>query len=264
MGEKGFGGKRFDGKRFVITDDNAGEYILKMGAFVRDIVTQARRKGVVLGMSGGIDCSVVARLCQEAGVYVKLLMLPDDDNMKMSSSHRDALALIDGFGFDYEVCDIGKACRAVESELGSLSDLSRMNIRPRMRMIVLYAAAQSVSCFVIGTGNLDERLLGYFTKWGDGASDLNPLGLLTKGEVRILARYLGVPKAIVDKPASAGLFEGQTDEEELGISYDLMDAFILKGTSGNAEVDGKIEQRIEMSRHKLEPIRVFGECCSLC
>ncbi|MCL1789772.1 MAG: NAD(+) synthase [Peptococcaceae bacterium] len=252
MNEKGY-----DEKKFVITEDTANEHIRSIGGFVRDIVTGARRKGVVLGMSGGIDCSVVARLCQEAGVYVKLFMLPDEDNMKKGSSHRDALALIDKFGFDYEVRDIGTACRAVEDELGLLNDLSRLNIRPRMRMMMLYAVAQNESCFVIGTGNLDERLLGYFTKWGDGASDLNPLGLLTKGEVRILARHLGVPTAIVDKPASAGLFEGQTDEDELGISYDQMDAFILRGTSGSVEADSRIMARMAMSRHKLEPIRVY-------
>jgi NAD+ synthase len=246
-------------KTFIITEKNADDYIQRMGAFIRDVVTGARRKGVVLGMSGGIDCSVVARLCQVAGVHVKLLLLPDEDDMKKTASHRDAMALIDQFGFSYEVCDIGEACRAVEDRFEALEKLSRINIRPRMRMIVLYAMAQNESLFVIGTGNLAERLLGYFTKWGDGASDLNPLGMLTKGEVRILAQLLGVPETIIHKPASAGLFEGQTEEAELGITYAQMDAYILKGSSGSPEADARIEARMAMSRHKLEPIRVFGE-----
>lgn len=177
--------KEISEKDFIVTDSNAQEYIVKIGEFIRDAVTSANRKGVVLGMSGGIDCSVVARLCQEAGVFVKLLLLPDDDNMKKSMSQRDAMALIDRFGFAYDICDIGEACRAVEKHFDTLKELSQINIRPRMRMIVLYTAAQNDSLFVIGTGNLDERLLGYFTKWGDGACDLNPLGMMTKGEVRI-------------------------------------------------------------------------------
>ncbi|MCL1919274.1 MAG: NAD(+) synthase [Peptococcaceae bacterium] len=245
-------------KSFVITEENADEYIQKIGAFIRDVVAGARRRGVVLGMSGGIDCSVVARLCQVAGVPVKLLLMPDGEDMRKTTSHRDAMELIDKFGFLYEVCDIGEACRAVENHFDALEMLSGINIRPRMRMIVLYAMAQNDSLFVIGTGNLAERLLGYFTKWGDGANDLNPLGMVTKGEVRILAKHLGVPEAIMYKPASAGLFEGQTDEEELGITYAQMDDYILRGSSGSAEADARIEARMAMSRHKLEPIRIFG------
>jgi NAD+ synthase len=244
-------------KKFVITEENAAEYIQRMGEFIRNAVEGAHRQGVVLGMSGGIDCSVVARLCQEAGVYVKLLLLPDNSDMTKTSSHRDAMELIEKFDFPYEIYDIGEACRAVDGNFDEMRELSQMNVRPRMRMIFLYTAAQNESLFVIGTSNLDERLLGYFTKWGDGASDLNPLGMLTKGEIRLLARHLDLPEGIISKPASAGLFEGQTDEDDLGVTYAQMDAYILEGTSGSPDADQIIQHRIAMSRHKLEPIRIF-------
>jgi len=111
---------------------------------------------------------------------------------------------------------------------------------------------------VIGTGNLAERTVGYFTKWGDGACDLNPLAMLTKQEVRTLARFLEVPDCIIAKQPSAGLWEGQTDEDELGMTYQQIDAYIINGTSGNPETDRKIEDRIAMSAHKLAPIPIFS------
>lgn len=112
---------------------------------------------------------------------------------------------------------------------------------------------------VIGTGNLSERTVGYFTKWGDGACDINPMGMLTKREVYILAKYLQVPECIINKKPSAGLWEGQTDEEELGIKYEQIDEFILKGTSGNEEVDKVIKIKNERAMHKLKQIPIFNK-----
>ncbi len=111
---------------------------------------------------------------------------------------------------------------------------------------------------VIGTGNLSERTVGYFTKWGDGANDLNPLGMLTKKEVYILAKYLGVPESIINKKPSADLWEGQTDEEELGISYSQIDEYILNGTSGDKNVDEIIKLKHKITMHKLKPIPIFN------
>jgi NAD+ synthase len=126
-------------------------------------------------------------------------------------------------------------------------------------MTILYAIAQTARRFVMGTSNLSERILGYFTKWGDGASDLNPLGTLVKSEVRILARALGIPKEIIEKAPSADLFEGQTDESDLGVSYAEIDAFALTGSSGSPAADKKIKARMEMSLHKNSPIPLFTE-----
>ena len=244
-------------KDFIITEENAKEYIERIGMFIKSRVEGANRTGVVLGMSGGIDCSVVARLCQEAGVNVTLLLMPDGTDMERSKSMQDAMELIEKFGFTYSILDIAESCKAIENLFEEMASLSKINIRPRVRMTLLYTTAQNAGAFVIGTGNLDERLVGYFTKWGDGASDLNPLGMLTKGEVRILAKHLGVPDCIVNKAPSAGLYEGQTDEKELGFTYRQIDGYILTGTSGDLEVDKKLEKRIRMSEHKLVPIPIF-------
>jgi len=264
-------------KTFFINERNVAGYAGEIAAWIKGIVTQAHRKGVVLGMSGGLDCSVVARLCQVAGVDVHLVLMPYGDDMKNTKSMTHAMELIDKFNFPYHVFDIKPAvdaltipvsgdetCRDVTCYVstqtsGMQLQLSRSNIRPRVRMTYLYQFAQLNSRFVIGTGNLSERTVGYFTKWGDGVSDLNPLGNLTKQEVYTLARYLEVPDSIIDKKPSAGLWEGQTDEDELGMTYAQIDAYILNGTSGNPETDNMIKKRITMSAHKHAEIPIFSK-----
>jgi len=252
-------------KSFLIDDNNVADYAAKIAAWIRERVEQAHRKGVVLGMSGGVDCSVVARLCQLAGVDVHLVMMPYGDDMKSAQSGEHSMALIEKFHFPCHVFDIQPAVDALtiaadssycETD-GTNLELSRVNLRPRVRMAYLYQLAQLDDRFVIGTGNLSERTVGYFTKWGDGACDLNPLAMLTKREVYALARYLEIPSCIISKPPSAGLWDGQTDEDELGMTYAQIDAYIIDGTSGNTETDRKIEERTAMSEHKRARIPAF-------
>ena len=253
-------------KTFFINEKNVAEYAEKIAAWIKEKVGQAQRKGVVLGMSGGIDCSVVARLCQIGEVDVHLVLMPYDNDMKNTQSSSHAMILIEKFNFSYHIFDIKPAVDAltipVDSPYCESSPANRelgcANIRPRMRMTYLYQLAQLNSRFVIGTGNLSERTVGYFTKWGDGACDLNPLGMLTKQEVYTLARYLKVPACIIDKKPSAGLWEGQTDEDELGMTYRQIDDYIINGTSGNPKTDRKIEERIAMSAHKHAQIPLFS------
>ncbi len=252
-------------KSFVINEQNVATYAEKIAAWIHKIITQAHRKGVVLGMSGGIDCCVTARLCQLAKVDIHLVLMPYGEDMTHTKNHDHAMELIEKFHIPYHIFDIQPAVDALtipnDSSLCQTSktnlELSRANIRPRVRMTYLYQLAQLDGRFVIGTGNLAERTVGYFTKWGDGACDLNPLAMLTKKEVYILARYLQVPSCIIDKKPSAGLWEGQTDEAELGMTYDQIDAYILNDTSGTPEVDSLIRQRIAMSAHKFNQIPVF-------
>lgn len=252
-------------KSFIINEENVASYAGRIAAWIREKVNQAHRKGVVLGMSGGIDCCVVARLCQLAEVDVLLVLMPYGDDMKNTSSMDHAMELIEKFNFPYRTFNIKPAVDALlvlesesfpEAEKYNLA-LSWANVRPRVRMTYLYQLAQFDSRFVIGTGNYAERTVGYFTKWGDGACDLNPLAMLTKKEVYILARYLQVPDSIIDKKPSAGLWEGQTDEDELGMSYDQIDAYALRGTSGNPEIDSLIQKRMILSEHKFKKIPVF-------
>lgn len=254
-------------KPFVINDDNVSHYATKIATWIAQQVNTAKRKGVVLGMSGGIDCSVVACLCQLAKVDTHLVMMPYGNDMSNTRSSQHALELIQKFNFAHHTFDIQLAVDALtitnttflaQAETVNQA-LSQANIRPRVRMTYLYQLAQLGSRFVIGTGNMAERTVGYFTKWGDGAADLNPLGMLTKQEVYLLATYLGVPDSIINKKPSAGLWEGQTDEEELGMTYSQIDAFILTGTSGDKNVDILIQHRIAMSVHKFSPVPIFND-----
>lgn len=252
-------------KSFVINDANVSQYVDKIAEWISLKVKSANRQGVVLGMSGGIDCSVVACLCAHAHVDTQLVLMPYGKDMENTLSFQHAMELIEKFDFKYSVFDIQPAADAIAMNSNDMfvgvseqsRALSLANIRPRVRMTYLYQLAQLGSRFVIGTSNLAERTVGYFTKWGDGASDLNPLGMLSKQEVYTLARYLGVPDSIILKKPSAGLWVGQTDEDELGMTYDQIDSFILKGTSGDSNIDEQIRHRIKISAHKFASIPIY-------
>lgn len=246
-------------KNFYITDDNVEEHVLGIAGFIKRQQELSRRKGYVIGMSGGIDCAVVARLCQIADVDTLLVLLPDGDEMETSKSRDHSYELINKFGFDHKEFSIGGITSAVHKTL-AMYDLQRLpveNIPPRIRMTVLYTIAQQIGFGVAGTGNFSERLTGYFTKWGDGASDMDPLGLLTKAEVYTLARYLDIPESIINKAPSAGLYGDVTDEDDLGFTYDQLESFIMNGSSGSYNTDTKILHRIEISQHKINPIPMY-------
>lgn len=255
-------------KNFVITEENVSQYANEIGAWIKDAVKNAKANGVVLGMSSGVDCSTVARLCQNAGVNTHLILMPYGDDMSKSQNYSDAMELINKFKFDYHIFDIKPAVDSIqissESELIKNAtqinvELSKANIRPRVRMTYLYQYAQINNLLVIGTGNLSECTVGYFTKWGDGACDINPMRMITKREVYILAKYLQVPDCIINKKPSAGLWEGQTDEDELGIKYEQIDEFILNGTSGDEKTDNLIKMKNERAMHKLNQIPIFNK-----
>jgi NAD+ synthase len=244
-------------KFFLITEQNVASYAVQIAAWIS---AKVNSKGVVLGMSGGVDCSVVALLCQLAGVDVHLVLMPYGDDMRNTKSYDHTMTLIEKFNFPYHIFDIKPAVDALTlpNDGSENSAISCANLRPRVRMTCLYQFAQLTGRLVIGTGNLSERTVGYFTKWGDGACDLNPLAMLTKQEVYTLARYLNVPPCIIEKKPSAGLWDGQTDEDELGMTYAQIDAYLLEGTSGVSEIDRKIEARQTASAHKHAPIPTFN------
>ncbi|MDR2233514.1 MAG: NAD(+) synthase [Tannerella sp.] len=250
-----------DKKTFLITTDNVAFYAADMGRWIGEKVRNAGMKGVIFGMSGGVDCSVVARLCQLGEVDLQLVLMPYGDDMERTQSLGHAMELIDRFAMAYHVFDIKSAVDALTSNRFAADEatvaLSHANLRPRVRMAYLYQLAQMSGRFVCGTGNLSERTVGYFTKWGDGGCDINPLAMLTKQEVYVLAHYLDLPDSIIRKQPSAGLWAGQTDEAEMGITYREIDAFILDGTSGNSTVDEKIRRMIARSAHKFEPIPAY-------
>ncbi|HAA89678.1 MAG: NH(3)-dependent NAD(+) synthetase [Thermoanaerobacterales bacterium 50_218] len=235
-------------------------------AWIRQKVFEAGAKGVVFGLSGGLDSAVVAALCKRAFPESTLaLILPCYSS---EQDLHDAQLVVNSFGLDYKVISLDGVYDQLLKALGvsrenAVNPTYRMalaNLKPRLRMTVLYYYANINNYLVVGTGNRSELTVGYFTKYGDGGVDLLPLGNLVKGQVRSLARYLGVPEKIIEKPPSAGLWQNQTDEGELGFSYQVLDDYILYGKAP-PEVKAKIERMHRNSEHKRKtpPIPVFGE-----
>ncbi|MEW5937301.1 MAG: NAD+ synthase [Candidatus Thermoplasmatota archaeon] len=203
---------------------DTGQIIVR---FIKDYVEEAGAEGAAIGLSGGLDSAVVAALAVHAlgdervlGVHMPLEALEDAD-------YRDARALATALGIDLRVMPIGEAVRAIATIAGGEDKGGMGNIQARTRMIILYHIAREQHRLVLGTGNKSELLTGYFTKWGDGGTDLLPIGDLYKTQVRALARVLKIPSSIVEKVPSAGLWPGQTDEGELGISYEMLDRILL-------------------------------------
>lgn len=228
--------------------------------WLKEKVAGAGARGVVFGMSGGIDSSVVAVLCRRAfpdsvlGVLIPCHSIPED----MEHAHLVA----DKFGIPTETVTIDGVYDALVSVLpggehpGSQPAVS--NLKPRLRMATLYYFANRLGYLVVGSSNRCELGVGYFSKYGDGGVDVMPLGRLVKSQVRDLARHLGIPREIIDKPPSAGLWAGQTDEQEMGLTYDQLDAYFTTGEAPEA-VRRKIEDRVARHAHKraVPPIPPF-------
>jgi len=200
------------------------KYALITDYLVRFIGAEVRKTGlkkVVLGLSGGIDSAVVAVLAHRA-FGDDLLCVKMPSHYSSQSSLDDADELVNKFGMRATVCDISLLLKAYENE--NMSNLRKGNFSARMRMATLFDLSADEGALVLGTSNKSELMLGYGTIFGDLASAINPLGDLYKSEVFELARYLGVPAATIEKPPSADLWEGQSDEEDLGYTYVVLDA----------------------------------------
>jgi len=242
----------------------------RIAAWLRDRATEARASGFILGMSGGIDSAVVARLCQLAmpgrvlGVIMPCHSNADDelDAMLAAESSELPVVRVDLAGaYDALALDVTAVMSAGRGH-GFTPDAARTrlalaNVKPRLRMTTLYTIGTSLNLLVTGTGNKSEITIGYYTKYGDGGVDLLPIGALVKSEVRALAIELGVPARIMDKPPSAGLWTGQTDESEMGFTYEELERFI-QGDAGTLAPDtvARIERLVGASHHKraLPPI----------
>jgi len=226
------------------------ELFTKLSNWLWDEVTSGGGKGVVFGLSGGIDSAVTAYICKNAFPENSLgLIIPCYSN---KADMEDAKSLAKEIGLKYETVDMDLTYNTILDELGEMRDdrdMSLANIKPRLRMTVSYYFANTLNYFVIGTGNRSEITLGYFTKYGDGGCDLLPIGNLTKRKIYSLARSLKVSEKIIDKPPSAGLWKGQTDERELGITYEEIDNYI-EGKTVSSDVKQKIEDLIRKSEHK--------------
>ncbi len=224
--------------------------------WMRLAVGSAGAEGLVLGLSGGVDSAAVLALSAMA-VGPRRVMAVHMPCGSSPGDASDASLAAEAFGVGMTTVRLDGVFGEMISACG-LSGASRLtlaNIRPRLRMTVLYAF--STGRLVVGTGNLSEILVGYSTKWGDSAADIAPLAGLYKDEVVELARVLGVPGRILGKAPSAGLWEGQTDEGEMGVTYDEIRSFFEAPGSLAAEAAGRIAAMHGRSRHKREPIPSF-------
>lgn len=237
--------------------------------WLRQQLTVAGARGFVVGLSGGVDSAVVARLCQIAapGKVVGVIMPCHSDPRDES----DARVLSDRFGIPAPLVDLAPAYdRLVEDVRAAIADLppdirpgppadaadirARVplaNIKPRLRMTTLYFVANALNYMVAGTGNRSELMIGYFTKHGDGGVDVLPIAGLLKSHVRAIARELEIPDSIVDKAPSAGLWLGQTDEAEMGFTYADLENYLTAGPESVAPALAlRIERLVRVSEHK--------------
>ncbi|NJE11087.1 NAD+ synthase [Thermococcus sp. MAR1] len=226
-----------------------GAAVERIKEFIREKVEGAGVDGVVVGISGGIDSATVAYLAVRALGKDKVLglIMPYYEN----SDLEDARLVCESLGIEYKVVNIKPIVDEFERAVGRLDTKSRGNIMARTRMVLLYAHANAMNRLVLGTSNRSEFLTGYFTKWGDGASDYAPLINLYKTEVWEIAKLLGVPERIITKKPSAGLWGGQTDEDELGISYRLLDEILWRMVDLGMEKD-EIARELGISIERVE------------
>lgn len=191
--------------------------------FISDQIAKAGAKGAVLGLSGGIDSALSAYLSVEALGAQNVLAVRMPYRTSSESSMTDAEAVIADLGIPSITVPITDMADALIHQFPDMSDIRRGNIMARMRMVVLYDQSAARGLLPMGTSNKTEFLLGYSTIYGDSGVALQPIADLYKAQVRQIARDIGVPKQIIDKPPSADLWEGQTDEGELGFTYNDVD-----------------------------------------
>lgn len=229
--------------------------------FIRKQVEGAKAKGVVVGISGGIDSAVVAALAMRAlgSDQVLGVWMPANSHPQHAE---DAKLLAANLGLKLITVNLDTTSDVILEAIGQglvqghkitsqqdLSVLTKGNTKARLRMTTLYAIAGQLGYLVAGTCNRTEIHLGYETKGGDQICDFNPVSSLVKGQIRIMAKELGVPQRIIEKAPSADLWEGQTDEDEMGFTYEQVDSFLLTGV-GDTSVKDKVQEMHQKSQHK--------------
>ena len=233
----------------------------KRVAFIRDLVKKAGAKGIVFGNSGGKDSALVGILCKAACENTVGIMMPCESKRNFGMDMEDGGELAAQFGIESRTIDLTEQKQAAVRALSTITELNQQaltNINPRLRMLTVYAGAAAENRLVAGTGNRSEAYMGYFTKWGDGAYDFNPIADLTVTEIYEFLRYLNAPQSIIDKAPSAGLFEGQTDEQEMGVTYAAIDRYLITGEA--SEHDKAIIDRYHArSEHKRTGAAVYHE-----
>lgn len=224
--------------------------------WIREQVRKTGMNGVVVGLSGGLDSTVTAILCRKAmGEMMLAAVMPCHG---APEDEQDANLVASKFGIPTIRIDLGGAFDTLKDILPEAGGMAVANLKPRLRMIALYYLANDRGYLVVGTGNRSEYEVGYTTKYGDSGADIFPLIGIYKTDLREIATELGVPARIVEKPPSAGLWEGQTDEEEMGISYDDLDRILKDLKAGrepraDKQLVERVKEMIATSEHKRVP-----------
>jgi len=228
--------------------------------FIQTIIKSAKADGIIFGNSGGKDCALVGILCKLACENTVGVIMPCGSRQNYEADKTDAEAIAQQFGIAARHIDLSDIKNELSRLIGNetqLSDSAIANMAPRLRMTTLYTIAASENRLVAGTGNRSEIYMGYFTKWGDGAYDFNPIADLTVTEIYEFLRFLNAPDFLITKAPSGGLFDGQTDEGEMGITYRSIDGFLLTNTVN--EHDKAIMERFHKSSgHKRKMPAMYG------
>ena len=227
--------------------------------FIKNLISSSGSAGIVFGNSGGKDSALVGILCKAACDNTLGVIMPCASKRNFGLDADDGRALAEQYGIETRLIDLTDVREKEMEELGKITALNNAaitNIAPRLRMTTLYAIGASENRLVAGTGNRSEQYMGYFTKWGDGGCDFNPIADLTATEVFEFLEYLNAPRCIIDKAPSAGLFDGQTDEQEMGVTYKAIDDYILYGEVSEKD-KAVIDRYHSRSEHKRNPIPTY-------
>ncbi len=236
---------------------NLQNIIVQCEKWLCEKVHEAHSSGIVLGLSGGIDSSVLAALGGEALGREKVLgiIMPCHS---IDEDEQDARLLASELDINFMRVDLTNTFDSLIISFGiELSPLARSNLKARLRMATLYAVAQTANFLVCGTSNRSEYETGYFTKYGDSGVDLMPLAGFLKREIREMAKILHVPEKIITKAPSAGLYKGQTDEDDMGFSYEVLDEYLATGHINDDKARDRIDAMHTRSEHKRKPIPIF-------
>lgn len=227
--------------------------IARVEDFLARVQSEIGFNKAIIGLSGGIDSSLTATLANRvlSDKNMEVVFLPEATTPERDRS--DVSRLAEEHDIDVREIAIDDLVSVFKKKLGGMTELTEANLKARIRMVVLYALANRSGGLVLGTGNLSEWLLGYFTKHGDGAADIAPLTHLYKTEINIMAGYLELPETIISKPPSAGLWEGQTDEEELGGSYEEIDKVLYLKHDKNYTVK-EVKETLHLNPNFVEGI----------
>ena len=254
-----------------ITKKDFGTIQEKIGTFLVEEIRERKSQGVIFGLSGGIDSAVIAMLCAKFVREKSLALIMPDSKITPVADTEDAIKIVDSSHLEYKLIDIGFIHKEYSKYIEP-SPLAFGNLGARIRSNILYYYANARNYLVLGSGDRSEFLIGYFTKYGDGAADLLPIASLYKTQIREFAKFLGVPSSIVSKPSGPRLWEGHTAEAEIGLTYEEIDSILYCTIDKNLSIEDtakiteisisnvdKIYQMHKRSEHK----RITPKACVL-